>query len=395
MENVAANAPLDLPPNVINMTLQRMSLSERFTCALVCKAWAQEAAAATHSIILRHEVQDLSCLQRWLAKDGAQVEVLQLHACRGAAVLTALPCPQLQDLLLGGRCSLDSRVWNDIAAATKLTSVSLVDTSCQQADVVSALTALPDLEQLTWHDDRCVQQSPLTDSMLLQQLTKLTALKLGFIGAADALEHLGLLTRLQDLSLTVSDAWAAAGCPGLQELKALTRLDLLEAEIGIPASVSQLTTLQQLDVARATSTALNKLSALTGLTQLYVHHLDDLLPSSPPLQLPGLQQLGVCTGNGTMPMSFLACCKRLQVLDLCIVHLSGAGSLVASSMLQHLDLSFCRGSVADGAAAPFSWQQVFPRPMRLPHLKSLKMLDLEPVVQHADMECMVACCSSL
>jgi len=177
----AADHPLDLsclPSNFINMMLQSKSLSDRFSCALVCKAWAQEAAAATRSIILRDRIQDLSCLQRWLEKHGDQVEVLQLPQCDHSAQLTALPCPQLQELLLNsdpsyGRLSVDSRVWSDIAAATKLTSVSLgmVQTASEQADVVSALTALPDLEQLSWSSVRCGWQRGLTNTTLLHKLT--------------------------------------------------------------------------------------------------------------------------------------------------------------------------------------------------------------------------------
>jgi len=203
----AALRPLDLsqvPLNFITMILQSMSLSDRFTCALVCKAWAQEATAATRSIILRQRVQDFSCWQRWLDNHGDQLEILQLHECPDAAVLAALPCPQLQDLLLsshspysGGGLSIDSRVWSDLATATKITSVFLefVHTASQQADVVSALTALPNLGQLTWSSVRCGQQIGLSESMLLHQLTKLTALKIDFVAAENALEHLGLLTR--------------------------------------------------------------------------------------------------------------------------------------------------------------------------------------------------------
>jgi len=396
----AAPRPLDLsrvPSNFITMMLESMSLSERFTCALVCKAWAEEAAAATRSIILRDRIQDLSCLQRWLESHGDQVEVLQLHNCRDPAKLTALPCQQLQDLLLSGRFSLDSRVWSDIAAATKLTSVllELVQTASQQADVVSALTALPDLEQLTWRSVDCGQQRGLSDSKLLHKLTKLTALRLDYVTAAAALEHLGSLTRLQDLNLSVTDDWVAVGCPGLQELKALTRLDLVNADIDLPASVSQLTALQQLEVPRATPTALNKLSALTRLTRLHVRHLKDLLLESPPLHLLGLRDLEVDEGlNGTMPMSFLGSCTQLRVLKLCNINLS-PGSLVASSMLQHLELCFCRVSAAGGAADPLSWQQVFPGPGQLPHLTTLQLRSVDPVLQHADMECVVACCSNL
>jgi len=396
----SARCPVDLshaPLDVIVTIMQSMSLKERFTCALVCKAWAEAAKAGTRSIILRDRKQDLSCLQTWLENHGGQVEVLQLHECRGdPAVLTALPCPQLQDLLLGD-IRLDSRVWSDLAAATKLTSVWLggVQTASQQADMVSALTALPDLEQLTLSRVRCRQEYGLSDSKLMQKLTKLTALKLGHVSAAAALEHLGVLTKLQDLSLAADD-WAAAGYPGLQELTALTRLELLHrVSCNIPPSVSQLTALQQLEVPDATPAALNKLSALTGLTRLRVLRLVDLSPGSPPLQLPGLQHLNVHAGDGTMSMSFLGSCTKLRVLVLCSINLSGPGSLVASTMLQHLELRGCRLCAAAAAADPGAWQQVFPRPGRLPHLTSLSMVVLQPDLQHADMECVVACCSSL
>jgi len=256
--------PLDLPFHVLTIIFQSMYLIDRFTWALVCKAWAEAATAATRGMILWDE-QDLSCLQRWLEKHGEQVGVLQLHKSHDA-VLTALPCPQLHDLLLSS-VSIDSRVWSDIAAATKLTSVTFeyVRTESQQADVVSALTALPDLKQLTWCGRYAGQEWQLSDSVLLQKLTKLTALKLeGNIDRA-ALEHLRSLTGLQDLSLRTHH-WGAAGCPWLQEFKALTRLDLRNTDSDLPPSVSQLTALQQLEVPSATPTALNKLSVLTGLT---------------------------------------------------------------------------------------------------------------------------------
>jgi len=261
--------------------------------------------------------------------------------------------------------------------------------------VVSALTALPDLEQLTWRSVGCGQQWGLSNSKLLQQLTKLTALKLDSVRAAEAVEHLRLLTRLQDFSLAVGDEWAAAACPGLQELKALTRLDLLRYFNAIPPSIRQLTALQQLEVSRATPTALNKLSVLTGLTHVCVRHLRDMLPDSPPLQLPGLQHLGVDGLSGTMPMSFLGSCTQMHLLKLCNINLSRPGSLVASSILQQLELHSCIVSAADEAADPVSWQQVFPGPGRLPHLTLLKLMNPKPGLQHAEMGSVVACCSSL
>jgi len=261
-------------PDIITRVLGSMPLRDRFICALVGKAWSEAAAAATHSIILKpNRVQDLSGLQHWLEKHGNQVTVLQLQA---TAHLTALPCcAKLQDLLLHGSCGQGvsmARMWGDITCATKLTSVSLsnVQTASQQADVVSALTALPNLEQLTWHYVSCSNEQKLSDSSLLQQLTRLTSLDLCCVTAA-ALQHLGSLTKLQHLSISAAEGWAAAGCCGLQELKALTSLKLASSDlVDIPASASQLTALQQLDVCRATPAALNQLQLLTGLTQLCV-----------------------------------------------------------------------------------------------------------------------------
>jgi len=138
-----------------------------------------------------------------------------------------------------------------------------------------------------------------------------------------------------------------------------------------------------------------QLSALTGLTQLRVDCLEDMLPNSPPLQLPGLKRLMMHGVDGIMPMSFLTCCTQLQVLELCDMYLNGSGSLVASTMLQHLEMHNCWVTAADGAADPVSWQQVFSGPGRLPHLTSLKMTYPEPDLQQADIECVVACCSSL
>jgi len=292
-------------------------------------------------------------------------------------------------------------VLSDIAAATKLTSLSLdeVVADSQQAEVVSALTALPDLRQLTWSKVRCGGQLDLTDSMLLQKLTKLTALRLRCINAAEALEHLGLLTRLQDLSLADLVGWPAADCPGLKELKALTRLELLGDLHDVPASVSQLTALQQFDVSKASPAALSGLQGVTGLTQLLVRELTGL---STALQLPALRHLELndpWSTVATVPMPSLVGSPLLEVLKLSNFDLSQAvgstgGSLFGGTMLQQLELHLCRVN-ADGAAGPVSWQQVFPGPGLLPHLTMLKVTGPMPDLQHADMECLVACCSSL
>jgi len=208
-----------------------------------------------------------------------------------------------------------------------------------------------------------------------------------------ALQHLGCLTKLQHLSISAVADWTAAGCPGLQELKALTSLHLYD----LPASVSQLAALQQLDVYRATPTALNQLQLLTGLTHLNVWGLTGLSPESPPLQVPRLEQLELSgfDEDFTMPMSFLSSCTQLQLLKMSGFQLKGPGSLVASTMLQHLELVECSIAAAGGAADPVSWQQVFPGPGWLPHLTYLQLWTVQPELQQADMECLVQCCSNL
>jgi len=381
-----------------------MPLRDRFNCALACKAWAKAATAATRSIILKHRTQDLSSLRDWLEKHGNRLEVLQLHDCSRAA-LTALPCyAKLQDLMLrsswGDFAIIASRTWTDIASATRLTSlsVSCVKTASPEADVVAALTALPNLEQLTWCYVYCTGHRLLSDSLLFQQMARLTSLELWGV-AIEALQHLGSLTKLQHLSIgDVWGGWAAAGCPGLQELKALTSLELNSSDMDdIPASVSQLTALQQLEVPKASPTALNQLQVLTGLTQLCGWQVTGLLPESPPLKLPGLQHLQLKPGDNrvTMPMSFLASCSQLQVLKLNGYDLQGPGSLVASTMLQHLELPSFNIFAGDGAADPVSWQQVFSGPGRLPHLTYLQLGTDQPALQQSDIDRLLEVCSSL
>jgi len=266
-----------------------------------------------------------------------------------------------------------------------------------EADVVAALTALPNLEQLTWCSVSCSEEKELSDSSLLQHLTRLTYLELEEVKAA-ALQHLGSLTKLQHLSISAAQDWAAADCPRLQDLHGLTSLKLGSSDLDdLPASVSQLTALRQLEVQTATPTSLNQLQVLSGLTQLCVWEVTGLSPESPPLKLQGLQHLDLTLDDDDfpMPMSFLASCTRLHFLRLQGFGLQGPGTLSASTMLQHLELACCSSIAADGAVGPAGWQQVFPGPGRLPHLTSLQLLGEPTTLHQADMEGMVACCSNL
>lgn len=392
------------PVDVTNAIFRSLANKDRCTCALVCTSWADAATAATCSIV-KQKTRDLTSLQLWMERHGDQLEDLQLHGCYGSS-LSALPCAHLPNLALHGSgyygsISTDSRVWIDIAAATRLTSLSLayVQTPAQQADVVSAVTALPDLQQLVWCYVTCSGEKKLSSSLLLQQLTNLTSLELDGATAA-AFQHVSSLSKLQQLKVAGAPDWAKAGCPGLEGLQALTSLQLRYAVSDIPANVSQLTALQQLDVSVAKYSSLLQLHVLAGLTQLSVTRVAGMNTTSAPLPLTALQhlQLSACAGT-CMPMPLLLNCEELQDLSLSRFTIQGSGPLLACSNLQRLVLDQCRVH-ADAApmGQPYlsSWQRaVFPATLQLPYMTTLQLQDAQPALRTADIGAMAACCSSL
>jgi len=351
-------------------------------------------------------VPDLSSLQQWMQQHGSQLTTLQLHNCRRAA-LTALPCAQLQDLLLHGGSSdspgpfepltVDSSVWEDISAATKLTSISVagVQTASPQQDVTSALTALPQLEQLTWREVKCgpIYVSPtLDDSALLQQLPRLTALELTPV-SDKGLQHLALLTKLQHLSIKAPGYGFTTRHPDLPQLKALTSLQCDH----IPANVSELTALQQLRIRTATTDQLRALQVLPGLTSIQVERYG-LCGDSAPLQLPALQHLELHVHPVSIdpPVPCLPCSTQLRVLSLhgfTFDHRHQLpGSIFSSSVLEKLEVIHCRNQ---HNAVEDPWGRVFLGPGRLPHLTSLRLLQSHPNLGSNALQSIAACCSSL
>lgn len=127
--------------------------------ALVSQSWHQLVAAAATSSIDIERCADADSLQQWLQRHGSNLTKLRLGATAvgqlpppplswaaaaaatdgaaadgagGGAQLTALPCPNLTELLLcgatGNKLRLGSSVMlRDIPAATRLTSLVLED----------------------------------------------------------------------------------------------------------------------------------------------------------------------------------------------------------------------------------------------------------------------------
>jgi len=394
--------------------MQRLELTDRFKCALVCRPWADAATAATRSVV-KTESFDVSSLQQWLKRHGNQIEVLHLNL-HSETALTALPCPELRDLQMSdlacadGHLAIGSGAWSDIAAATKLTSVSLswVDTPFQP-EAVSALTALPHLQQLSWCSLRSGVkkdlQTDLSDSALLQHQTQLTSLKLQGV-TAEALQHLGSLSKLQHLSIkrasvmaeinpTVPQEWAEGSLPDLQRLTALTSLEW-DCSEDLPGSIYQLTALQQLTVCAASTTALEGLQVMPGLSRLCVRNIKGLYEASKPWQLPALQHLELTSRgrDGVFDMAMLARCTQLRQICLQCMDVRGPVSLLgSSSILQWLSMFNCRAHAA-------SWQQFFQGSAQLPELTMLRLEGTSPMphrglVQPADLESVVACCTGL
>jgi len=365
----------DLPTGIAVNILSKMDIRQRFSCALVCIEWGKAAAAATNpsSVVYLNDSHDRIRLQGWLQKHGNRLQVLLLQADSADYLPTALPCPKLRDLQLHCNVSyswqpaVDDRVWEAISAARQLKTVSLSKLRAARSseNVMALLAALPNLQHLGWCSVQCCGERYLPAVPSLQRLTKLTGLDLKDV-AAGALEQLSAFTRLRHLSLDgVPHLWGEDGFPGIQQLTSLSRLHLgddVSSDDVISLVVNRMTAVEQLGLHKASYMHIWELRALTRLTNLYVGNVH-LPPPPSPLQLPALLRLELgasfTTDETFMPMSHLADCPRLQELSLTCLVLTPPGCLPTLTMLQHF------------------------------HYHQRALLD------QADVECLVTCCSSL
>jgi len=411
------------PQDVILAVLATMELGDRFTCALVCRAWAKAAAAATRAVSILGG-RDIRGLQQWLEKYGSQLQVFSLNKRQGPLQLTRLPCAQLQHLQLGGvygpKFGVASRVWSDIAAATKLTSVTLEDlnTESTPAEVLSVLARLPDLKRLMLGRVVCaggycglLQRDE--DSLMLRQLTQITHLDVHHVQPS-ALRDIVMLGQLCSLVVRFPHTpdslfpppwpWPSISCSEVPGLTALTHLEL-RGHQDIPPAISQMTALQLLQADKVSLTTLSHLSMLPALTRLRMGIAPGYTPESAPPQLPAMREIDFANfgeAPDCLSMSFFDGCPELQKLELGGFYLrlraDSPGSWVASSTLQHLDIYSCSIIAALGLAGLLvPWQQVFTAPGHMGHLTCLQFACGVPTppLSLADGDCMVDCCSRL
>jgi len=351
----------DLPKEVLESILGHMVIRQRFSCAQVSQKWKAAATAATRTIVLHKKHGEIR-LQRWLEMHGSQLQALQLQASATYYLPEALPCPQLEDLHLHAETcyswhSVDDRVWDDISAATKLKSVSLDNLKAARGseEIMALLAALPNLHHLAWRSMDCCGERYLPGVPSLQRLTKLTGLELKDV-TAGALEQLSAFTKLRHLSVDgVPPMWGFKDFPALQQLTFLTRLhlgDAIYADV-IPLVVNRLTAVQHLGLHNTSYERIQQLHALSGLTSLSAKDVGYMYSPPSPLQLPALQRLELGTGGllsldssvHDLPMSYVADCRRLQVLSLSRLVLRDPGCVLGLTSLKHA--SYCLLNVAD------------------------------------------------
>jgi len=307
--------------SVLTIAFERLDVRDRMNCiALVCTSWAAAAEAANSSIELSR-CANTDSLQQWLHSRGSQVIKVQLRGAKG--VLTSLPCPRLEWLVLDN-ISVDlrpgSQLLQDLSAATALEHLQLDDVVLQgEADLVAQ------------------QQRPSVSHSLLWSEPGASH-HWCYCFADERMQVLCKLTQLHSLELHSMADVTAAGLAGLQRLPGLKRLGLEDLRCVISASAvpafTQLTALTCLKLGWMDSPPPGDFhpSVLAHLTQLEELHLRNPEPA------------GGASGAAEL-LARLAQLPKLQVLHLaCTWHLvtcppAAFSSLTSSSILRSLTWS--------------------------------------------------------
>jgi len=281
---------------------------------------------------------DIGSLQRWLASRGSSV--LGMDLTQPTGVITTLPCPKLQCLVLQN-CDVDlrpgSQLLQDLCSATALTTLCFGDVTYQgEPDLAAVLLALPNLK---WFG-LCnlgevgyikVQQSPQEQLLLHTRMASedqdsyAPSLQLwsahghptdGCRCFTDSgMQTICMLTKLQLLDLSTLQGVTAAGLARLADLTGLNHLLLedLTCDINSPVpAFSQLTDLTWLALSWVKDTTHREFDPyiLAHMTQLKALRIND---GTPARGQPGAAEL--LSGLSQLPelrTLFLCCIGALQ-----------------------------------------------------------------------------------
>jgi len=354
-QNVSTGSWSQLDQYVLQLAFENLDLRSRagttHCVAHVCVPWAAAAAAATTTI----DVQgccNTDSLQQWLRNRGSGVTKLKLWTTCG--VLTALPCPRLECLVLNGS-KVDlrpgSQLLQDLCAATALQQLWLDCVSFQgEPDLVAVVSALPALCHIHLADSQLLdgwnpeqqqqeqqQNSHARNLPAMQDFWSSTGTAFDWCRSlTDAgVRFLCSITQLQSLEVHNLEGITAAGLATLHNLPALKSLRLcgLACDISLSAvpAFSRLTSLSSLMLhwKRSVGIPLFDPAILAYTTQLEELSLSNCTPAG---GAAGAAELLVRLGHMT----------KLQDLKLQFVQYleqrtpSEFSSLTASSVLRRL-----------------------------------------------------------
>lgn len=228
-----------VPEQILVQVLGWLPLKNRLQTARVSKRFHAAALAATRSIDLSLDSDQLDGLHVWLQEHGSHLISIRLHVHgAGFRIISLLHCTQLQHISLSGprvQLGAGAAQQGDLLACPQLTALSLqsciLGAGARELASLSILTSLRglQLQHVESADDA------VFPAALLSQLVGLTKLQLAgiILQSSDVLQHLSCVTDVQHLWLEFTPPMrltaqqALSGATALQSLSKLTSITLI------------------------------------------------------------------------------------------------------------------------------------------------------------------------
>jgi hypothetical protein len=435
----AAALPVALWAKVLQIVPQQQRPSQ---CPLVCRIYAVAAAQATVHLVLELKNPDedaVQALQRWLALHEGQLRTINIRAQRpDPQAMPQLQLPldklaQLQILQLkgfklqllgdkGSHCSspvaenressTDGGSSSHAATLSSLQHLELKEIELATISSLLQITNAPQLRSLImtdialtqpsfrsgrWNEGSVAAMQEVADAMpgLLQQLPKLSVLKLPYFPLTDAVvQQAGPLQGLQWISLAHTE-WQPL-C-NLQVLpSSITRIELQGdcRSCSLPAELTQLSGLLQLELE---SCAVHP-RVLSCCTQLRVLHMMDNCRL-----LPGVEGDEQATEGTAALLDALLQLTQLQDLKLqlfawdilstppqCFAALTASSQLTQLEVTRDHDTNLPMGAI----------QHMFPAGRQMQSLQrlgidSIASIDRSWCITKADLRRISQCCPQL